>query len=296
MNFNISLVQLHEICSKYIANQLFNLKFIEMKREIVFTVFLALVTLGFFGCQKDDMGITGPSTLGVKIEALNKSYSLPVTSSANKSALAGTTSVEWDSAHLIVSNIKFEAELKSLITHRDSIEISFKWTGPQKANLLKPDIAFGNFILQPGFYDEIEITVKGEKQDAKDIPVFYLHGMFTGSTATLPIEVMVNEDVTFKTEKDSVEITEESIDITSYIQLYLDELMAKIDPADLDNSKLTDGVIVISKDSNRDIYYTIFNNLAKDRHCYYEHKHEKGKKKKNKNKGKDHDNENDNDD
>lgn len=252
-----------------------------MKREIAFTVFLAVLTLGFFGCQKNDLTNSEPSTLGVKIEALNKSYSLPVTDSANKSALAGTTSVEWDSVHLVVSNIKFEAELKSLVTHRDSIEISFKWTGPQLANLLNPDIAFGNFILQPGFYDQIEISVKGEKEDAKEVPVFYLHGIYTGSTATLPIEVMVNEDVTFKTEKDSVEITEESIDVTSYIQLYLDELMAKIDPADLDNSQLTEGVIVISKDSNRDIYDTIFDNLAKDRHCYYENEHEKGKKNKN---------------
>jgi len=250
-----------------------------MKREIAFTFFLALGTSMFFGCQKDDLGNTGPSTLGVKIEALNKSYSLPVTGTTSKSALVGSISIAWDSAHLMVSNIKFEAELKSLLAPRDSIEISYKWSGPQLVNLLKPDVAFGNFLLQPGFYDEIEITMKGEKQDAKDIPVFYLHGIYTGTTATLPVEVKVNEDVTFKTEKDSVEITEESIDVTSYIQLYLDELMEKIDPADLDNSKLTDGVIVISKDSNRDIYYTIFHNLAKDRHCYYEHK---GKKKKNK--------------
>jgi hypothetical protein len=253
-----------------------------MKREIAFIVFFALVTSVFFACQKDDLGNTGPSTLGVKIEALNKSYSLPVTGSANKSALAGTTSVEWDSAHLMVSNIKFDAELKSLITHHDSIEISFKWTGPKLANLLKPDATFGNFLLQPGFYDEIEITVKGEREDAKDIPVFYLHGTYTGSTATLPVVVKVNQDVTFKTEKDSVEVTEESIDVTSYIQLYLDELMEQVKPSDLDNSKLTDGVIVISAESNRDIYYTIFRNLAKDRHCYYENKYDNGKKKKNK--------------
>jgi len=250
-----------------------------MKRENVFTVFLALVTLGFFGCQKDDLGNTGPSTLGVKIEALNKSYSLPVTGTSSKSALVGSTSIAWDSAHLMVSNIKFEAELKSLLTHRDSIEISYKWSGPQLVNLLKPDVTFGNFLLQPGFYDEIEITVRGEKADAKDIPVFYLHGIYTGSTATLPVVVKVSQDVSFKTEKDSVEVTEESIDVTSYIQLYLDELMEQVKPADLDNSKLTDGVIVISAESNRDIYYTIFRNLAKDRHCYYEHK---GKKKKDK--------------
>ncbi len=244
-----------------------------MRRKIVSAVFFVMVTASFFACQKDELGTKGPSTLGVKIEALNKSYSLPVT--GTKSAMAGTTSIEWDSAHLLVSNIKFEAQLKSLVTHHDSIEVSYKWTGPKLANLLKPEATFGNFLLQPGLYDEIELTVKGEKDNEKNIPVFYLHGTYTGSTATLPVEVIVNQDVTFKTEKDSVEITEESIDVTSYIQLYLDELMQKINPSDLDNSTLTNGVIVISAKSNRDIYYTIFSNLIKNQHCYYEHKDKK---------------------
>ena len=254
-----------------------------MKRKFASALIMAMAAISFLACQKNDLGTTGPSTLGVKIEALNKSYSLPVNGTTTKSALEGSTTIEWDSAHLMISNIKFEAELKSLVTHRDSIEIEYKWTGPQLANLLKPDITFGNFLLQPGFYDEIEIKVKGEKEDAGEDPVFYLHGTYTGSTATLPVEVQVYQDVTFKTEKDSVEVTEESIDVTSYIQLYLDELMEQVKPSDLDNSRLTEGVIVISKDSNRDIYYTIFKNLAKDRHCYYEHKGEKKKHK-------DHDN------
>lgn len=249
-----------------------------MKRKSVYAVLFALITAVIISCQKDDL-TNGPSTLGVKIQALNKSFSLPVSGASTKSSLDGSASIEWDSAHVIVSNIKFEAELRSVVSHRDSIEIIYKWTGPQLADLLNPELSFGDFILQPGFYDEIQITVKGERQDAKDDPVFYLHGMFTGSTATLPVEVIVNEDITFKTEKDSVEITEQSIDVTGYIQLYLDELMQKIDPSDMDNSTLTNGVIVISADSNRKIYYTIFHNLAKDRHCYYEYK---GKKKKHK--------------
>ena len=79
-------------------------------------------------------------------------------------------------------------------------------------------------------------------------------------------------DLQFKTERDSVSVTEESIDITSYIQIYLDELMAGIDPAMLDNARLTDGVIIISSESNRDIFFTIMKNLVKNHKCYYEHK------------------------
>lgn len=248
-----------------------------MKRQIIFILFFTVMTVVFFSCETDDFDNSGPTTLEVQIEALNKSYSLPVNGSVNKSAFTATTSVEWDSAHLMVSSVKFEAELKSLITHRDSIEISYKWTGPQMADLLNPEIAFGNFILQSGFYDEIEITVKGEKEDATDMPVFYMHGMYTGSTATLPVEVLVYEDITFKTEKDSVEVTEENMEIISYIQLYLDELMEQVNPDDLDNSRLANGVIVISSKSNRDIYSTIMRNLVKDQHCYHQHDYKKKK-------------------
>ncbi|MCY1720692.1 hypothetical protein OU798_10080 [Prolixibacteraceae bacterium Z1-6] len=246
-----------------------------MKKQIVVPFIMALLTIGFFSCQKNDFDNTGSSSLDVKIEALNQSFSLPVNGSGLKSAMADSIYMEWDSVHLVISYVKFEAELKSQVTHRDSIEISYKWTGPEFADLLHPDLTFGNFLLQPGFYDEIEISVKGEKEDAQDIPVFYMAGVFKGSTASLPVEVRVYDDVQFKTEKDSVDVTEESIDITSYIQLRLNELMEDIDPVDLDNATLTDGVIVISSESNREIYYTIIKNLGKKHHCFHEHKYNK---------------------
>ena len=256
-----------------------------MKRHIVFSLILALFASGFVACVDDGITNSGPSTLDVKIEALNKSFSLPVNNSTgNKSALAGSTSIEWDSAHLMISYVKFEAELKSLISHRDSIEISYKWSGPQVADLFNPEVSFGNFVLQPGFYDEIEISVKGEKEDAKaaGIPVFYMHGMFTGSTATLPVELVVDNDIAFKTERDSVEITEDNLELISYIQLYLDELMAEINPDDLDNATLTDGVIIISAESNQKIYWTIMKNLVKKQQCYHDYKFNEKKKYKNK--------------
>lgn len=101
--------------------------------------------------------------------------------------------------------------------------------------------------------------------------------MYTGSTAILPVEVRVTDDILFKTKRDSVVVTEENLEIVSYIQLYLDELMEDINPDDLDNSRLTKGVIVISSESNRNIYWTIMKNLGKKQHCYYEHKHKKKK-------------------
>ncbi len=246
-----------------------------MKSRILIAIIFA-VSFGFTACQKDDLGVKGPSSLDVKIEAINKSFNLPV-SDGTKSVAITNAAVSWDSVQLVVSQIKFEAALKSLVTHRDSIEIEYKWTGPTVANLLNSKLVLGNFMLQPGFYDEIELKVYGNKKDAGNKPVFYMTGNYTSTqNSKIPIVVKVYNDIQFKTEKDSVTVTEESVDITSSIQLYLDKLMVDIDPWMLDNAKLTNGVIVISDDSNRQIYYTMVYNLVKNHYCYYKSKH-KGK-------------------
>ncbi len=245
------------------------------KTRFAIPLLMALFAIGFFACQKSDIDTSGPSSLNVKIEALNTSYALPVDGSGLKSAAADSVYVEWDSVHMVISYVKFEAELKSQVTNKDSIEISYKWSGPQYADLLNPDLTFGNFLLEPGLYDEIEIVVKGEKRDAQDIPVFYMEGTYYGSADTLPIQIRVDDDVMLKTERDSVDVTEEGVDITSYIQLSLSELMEEIDPADLENARLSDGVLVISSESNRFIYYTIIKNLGRKHHCFHEHKYRK---------------------
>lgn len=248
-----------------------------MKRERLLAVVFVALTLGFFACQKDNSNSSfkGNSVLGIKMQALNTNFSLPVsTVVGTKSASIGSSSIAWDTIQMVVSNLKFEAKLKSLISHHDSIEISYKWTGPMKINLLDTNITVGNFTLQPGFYDEIEIKVNGLKQDAGVKPVFYLHGMYTKDiTTSLPVMVKVNQDVMFKTEKDSVEVTvKDNPGFTSYIQLYLDQLMAQIQPVALDNATLSNGEIVISADSNRDLYLIIMRNLVKDHH--WKHKHD----------------------
>ncbi|SHJ89189.1 hypothetical protein SAMN05444280_1386 [Tangfeifania diversioriginum] len=243
-----------------------------MKKRKVLSVILVLLTMGFVGCQKEDMNESGPASMGVKMVALNTSYSLPVVNSSTKSAVA-SPAIAWDEVQMVVSEVELEAELKSLITHEDSIEIEYKWKGPQVVNLLDSTQSFGNFILQPGFYDEIELKVEGEREDAHPEPVFYMSGNYTNAAdETISVVVEVYSDLEFKTEKESVEVTEDNQDITSTIQLYLDELMAGISPEQLDNATFSEGVIVISEDSNSQLFQSVLGKLAEDRECRYRHK------------------------
>lgn len=244
-----------------------------MKTKIIIPALLITLAAGITSCQKDST--TGNSTLEFNLQALNKSYSLPVNATGTKSAAATSAAITWDTAQMIVSKLEYEAQMKTATTNHDSIKISFEWKGPQLVNLLDASTILGNYTLLPGNYDEVELKVQGLKKDANGKPVFYLTGSYTNSSGvTMPISFKVYEDVLFKTDKDSVDVTADNSVFTSTILLYLDQLLVGIDPVILDNATLTNGALIISANSNSEIYQVIMRNLHKDHHN--EHRHHQG--------------------
>ncbi|MBN2615421.1 MAG: hypothetical protein JXR71_06975 [Bacteroidales bacterium] len=244
-----------------------------MKRKQILYAALVVLAVGLFACQKQNTAATpttsGPSSLDLKLQAVNPSFTL-------KSAMANSPAISWDSASMVVSMVKFEASLKSSVSEKDSIEIEYKWRGPQTVNLLDTTATFGNFSLQPGYYDQVELKVSGLSDDAAGRPVFYLHGIYAeNDTTSLPIVVKSYQNVLFKTESDSVHVDSTSASaITSYIQIYLDQLMTNVQALDLNNADLTNGTLVISDSTNTEIYNAIMRNLGEDHHCYYRHENE----------------------
>lgn len=169
---------------------------------------------------------------------------------------------------MVISRIKYEAELKNSVTHHDSVKITYKWKGPKIVNLLDPAVIPGSFTLTPGFYDEIELNVKGLKKDAGSNPVFYLTVSYTHtSNVKVPISFKVNKNVMFKTEKGCVDVTTDSFVFTNSIQLYLDQLLPGVDPTVLDNASLINVAIIISSESKCELYRIMMRNLHKNHHC-----------------------------
>jgi len=109
--------------------------------------------------------------------------------------------------------------------------------------------------------------------DANGQPLFYLSGNYTNAGGTIiPLVISVTDPISFKT----VQIVDAFVsggttDFTSTIQLYLDQLLLKVDPALLDNATLTNGTLEISSTSNSQLYQLIMQNLSKDHHCESEH-------------------------
>ena len=245
-----------------------------MKTRIALLILTVVIAASISACKKDSqVNPNSPSALSLKMQALNRNVTLPVTANGLKSSSATTSSVVWDTATIIVSRVSFEAEMNSVISRKDSIEIEYSWRGPQTINLFDLSALVGSITLPAGTYEKISLKVKSEKEDANGKPLFYLSGIYTNSAGTaLPIIISGSDPVSFKTElKSDTIVSGGATDFTSTIQIYLDQLLLNIDPSALDNATLTNGTIRITATSNHQLYQMIMQNLSKDHHCENEH-------------------------
>jgi uncharacterized lipoprotein YajG len=245
-----------------------------VKTKNALLILTVVIAASITACQKDtQVDPNSPSTLSLKMQGINRNVSLPVTASGLKSTSATTASVVWDSARMIVSKVSFEAEMRSAITKEDSIEIEYLWRGPQTIDLFDLSATIGAITLPAGTYEKISLKVKSEKTDANNQPLFYLSGRYTNPAGTvIPLVISVSDPVEFKTvQREDTIVSGGATDFSSTIQLYLDQLLLKVDPALLDNAVLTNGNLVISATSNSQLYMLIMQNLRKDHHCENEH-------------------------
>jgi hypothetical protein len=219
---------------------------------------LALATgMMVTSCKKETSSpAKSPTSLGVKLQATNKSFTLL------KSALATTPSFTWDTSYIVVSKIEFEAEKRESEMARDSSEVHFEWDGPKKIDLFSLTSVVGDISLLSGVYHEISLKISALKADAGSSPVFYLSGTYTNSVdSVIPIAVIVNENFEFKVKKEGSSLDATS-DYTSLINLNLTLLMSGITSTDLNSATRTNGKIIISSTSNAALYSKINTNLS----------------------------------
>jgi hypothetical protein len=206
-------------------------------------------------CSKDS---SNPSTtsLGVKVQAINKSFSL-----LKSTALAGS-SIVWDSGFVIVSKIEFEAEKHENEMAANSAEVHYEWNGPAKIDLFRLNSVIGNIALQPGIFHEVSLKINSFNSDAGSLPDFYLSGTFTNSGGSgIPIEFIVNEDFEFRVKLEGSTLDAVN-DYTSLINMNLVLLFSGIQPADLDGASLSGGRVIISAASNTSLYNKVISNLS----------------------------------
>jgi uncharacterized lipoprotein YajG len=245
-----------------------------MKQKISLLALVIISVLLFTSCNKDSQNAElKSSALSLKMQALNQTVSLPVVDNGLKSATISTAKVVWDKATMLVSKINFEAEMNTKHTGKDSISIEYSWKGPKTIDLFDLTTTIGSIILPAGTYDKISLKVNSEKEDANGLPLVFLSGNYTNTAGTVvPITVSVSDQVSFKTSiKDDAILAGVATNLSSTIQIYLDQLLLHVDISALDNATLTGGKLVISATSNGAIYQMIMQNLRKDHGHHFEH-------------------------
>jgi hypothetical protein len=217
---------------------------------------LSIVTgMLLISCSKDT---TSPSTtsLGIKMQATNKSFSLL------KSSALATPSFVWDSSFIVVSKIEFEAEKDESQMSDNHTEVHFEWNGPVKIDLFRLNSTIGNIELQPGIYHEVSIKFISFNSDAGSLPDFYLSGSYTNSAGSvIPIAFEVNEDFEFRVKLEGATLDGIN-DYTSLINMNLTLLFGGIQSSDLDGATLSDNKIMISSTFNASLYNKIITNFS----------------------------------
>ena len=224
-----------------------------MKTIKILGVLVVSAGMMFTSCTKSSSPST--SSLGVKIQATNKAFSVL------KSTALSTPGFVWDTCFINVSKIEFEAEKRESESSMDSANVNFEWNGPKIVDLFSVSSVIGSIGLQPGLYSEVSLKIVALKSDAGTSPVFYLSGVYNDSTGvSVPVVVIINEDIEFNVSKEGTELNG-TIDYTSLINLNLTLLLNGIGQSDLSVATLMNGKIVISSTSNVSLYNKIRGNF-----------------------------------
>lgn len=164
------------------------------------------------------------------------------------------SSITFTSAVANITAFKFEAK-------KGNTEIEITSKNLTNVDLFSPTPSFINALIDTGTYKEIEIKALLTKSSGANIPLT-LKGTFTDAGGNVtPIEFDFNDDAYIKAEVKNVTFTSAHT-LATTITLHLNKLLASVTSADINAATLTGGVLIISGDSNTNIYAKIVANLA----------------------------------
>lgn len=211
-----------------------------MKKQIIAASALFSLLILVASCSKDKDG----SRLNYKVRTENR------TSTVGR-VTAGT--ITWTSGSAFADKIEFEAE------KNDDNEVEFEARVGRRIDLFAPVSDLGAISLEQGRYEEIEIEL--DLAPAGADTAFLLRGSYTNSASeTTQVLFFINELIEFKAEAEDVNVANDN-DFSALTTLNLALLTTGITESMLNSATRTNGVIIISKNSNGSLYNTLVSNL-----------------------------------
>jgi|ERR1043165_1837138 hypothetical protein len=221
-----------------------------MKGTLLFSAALMAATL-ITGCSKDDKySTTGGNNSNSQPQMAYQVKAVNAFNSMQRTTANGT--IVWTSGFANPSVIKFEAK-----QNNSKLEYEAKNTGQIDLFAFDP-MTFGNFTLGPGTYNEIELKIMFKKNGSS--PAIQLNGQFTNNVMSVPVTLIIDGPLEIKTEQEDVVIDNN----TSYIaitDLDLGYFTSDISENMWENADLTNGTLIISENSNENLYNRIVDRI-----------------------------------
>lgn len=235
-----------------------NQLFIKMKTsQKIYALALSLSVLAFFSCSDDndpDVIGEGDVRIGMGVKLRNN---------GNPGARILNEGIAIESGFLQIKKIELETEGVDENGDEFERELELKFKEIKKIDFNEFDSGVDFFINIPsGNYEEIEFEI--DLIDNRNEPSIQLDGTYTyedGSSVPMRFQVFGNDDDDFDFE---VELEGDDDDDLFFLDgvnnpLALFEIDAKgwfvnVSTSELEEAELTDGILLISKDTNRSIY------------------------------------------
>lgn len=218
-------------------------------KQLSVLLFFAII---FASCSNDD-SLTEPK-IDLKFNTITTPFVLKSTQS--------TKELAFTSGYIQLKAIEFEAE-----TENDSIEIEFELEMDTKIDFATgettPDISF--VVIPAGTYEEIEVEV--ELQDDFETPAIVLYGTYVDiDGVNHDVQFEYNSGETFELEKEGTINFLANESALAQITIDPSAWFAAVTNEQLSSASKVNGVIVISKNYNSDIFNIVADglDLAKD--------------------------------
>jgi hypothetical protein len=217
-------------------------------KNIFLTTCIAVVIAGtcLTSCKKNSSSPASSSAAQLSIGVKSDNATVPIA--------ASTASITWTSGTANVSEFKFEAKKHGL-----EIEVTSKNLTHVDLFSLAPSLI--GVTIDTGTYTEIEIKAEFTKSSTTDLPLTLKGNFMAAGGTVVPIEFDFNDNAEIKAEAQNV-VVDGKTDLTTFITMHLNELLANVTAAELGAATLTNGTIVISSTSNTNIYDQIRADLS----------------------------------
>lgn len=248
---------------------------------------LLIIALGVLpGCKKDDLSNVaagnGTNTTGNNNTSNNNStnntgggagnntsgaakmdYQLKAVNTSGSLRTTGGT-ISWTSGTATPDLIKFEAK-------KGGSEIEYKSANTLSVDLMSSSITFGSFTIPVGTYEELELKIQFPKKSSATS--LKLEGKFSDVSSNTPVVFELSDEAEIKTEQENITV-DSSFAFTSITTFDLAGLTSGVTEDMMQKAVKTNGNIIISVASNKDIYQIILNNFKNRRHhMEVEHHH-----------------------